>query len=218
MKLMSQPMPPPYPPQGTTPDSHARPWLPLWTGLAGIALGAIVGGSIVFGISSFSATQEQPNVAVDDDTKQEGADTPRQPATSTAADTHELGTEVSTDSDGSTATAYQVLELSDSDGAFVAIEVKVCVGHVPSGYEATVDTEFWGLRDADGRKYSAESSWGDHPEASPVLDPWTYVASDDCLRGWIHTDATSKDELETVQYLVPASEYGPQKTASWLVD
>ena len=216
--------PPQYRPQGqdrSRRDSK-KSLLPLWTGLAGLLVGGLVGGSIVAGVDALN-TDEQ-STAQSDQEQQEPQPSRMAdqsgPNPNAAPEPVPLGTEVETDPEsGSTVTALDVKRVQDDYNDFTAIEIKNCVGEIPPEYEgSTILTDFWSIRDSEDRQYGTAGSWSSDPEISPVLDPETLVRSNECLRGWIPIEPIAIDDIEVIQYLNPSyEEDGTLKQVRWLV-
>ncbi|MEW1988919.1 hypothetical protein AB0365_07540 [Brevibacterium casei] len=116
-----------------------------------------------------------------------------------------------------TAYDYRVITTPGGEREGV-LEVKVCVGPPVEGYPgATVSTEFWSVEDADDRRYNAASSYGENDEVSPILDPVSEVAWDDCIRGWIVMDTDDQSNPETVRYFNDLLEDSSNREIVWSI-
>ena len=145
------------------------------------------------------------------------AATPASPAPSPSPTrlVHQLGDSVSRPSGGSV-TAHDYRIVTDvADHSVGAIDIEVCVGHEDAPEGVYVTTEFWSAVSEDHRRYGSASTTWRHEEISPVLDVETDVASGDCLRGWVVTEASTESDISKIRYFNSYSEEPNEEEVIW---
>ncbi|WP_313420582.1 hypothetical protein [Brevibacterium casei] len=175
----------------------------------------ILAGCSSSGNSADSAVEP---VAKEAETQQSETASPAA-ADASASEIHALGETVESPSGGSlTAYDYRVVTTPGGEREGM-LEVKVCIGPPEEGYDgASVLTDFWSVEDAEDRRYNPASSYSENDEVSPILDPESHVAWNDCLRGWIVMDTDDSTNPETIRYFNSMSEDPGVEEIRWSID
>lgn len=140
-------------------------------------------------------------------------------ATTESANTvHALGETIDTPG-GSSVTAYDYRVITTpGDEREGVLEVKVCIGDPVEGYEGgSVLTDFWSIEDAGDRRFEAASSYGENDEVGPILSYESFVAWNDCIRGWIVMDADDTTDAKTIRYFNSMTEEPGAEEIRWAI-
>ena len=195
----------------------------------------IAAAFIITGCSAPSSTTNDNVSSVDDQQNSQSSATPTatqnsSPAPADPVDTanaapadtthsvHSLGETVDTPG-GSSVTAYDYRVITTpGDEREGVLEVKVCIGDPVEGYEGgSVLTEFWSIEDADDRRFEAASSYGENDEVGPILSYESFVAWDDCIRGWIVMDTDDTTDAQMVRYFNSMTEEPGAEEIRWAI-